>query len=228
VTAQERSTSHVVMNLRLAKEGIRAIAVPWSAKKILCPRQTLNRSSRCGPPSEVTVKQRRQEQFRRISEPGCRTRQRGDARAAAQLRGWRYADQRNQRRLERDPEANALHIAATAEDNEEIRLGRLCAATAFRLNGTKSCHQIAATESGRSTARPRRVVHADRRVSVIDRGRLVTYSAGRRNCFGLEWPPAMDRECPVRHRRVEADVRDRVQHGMFVNHEPGDAKRSRA
>jgi len=43
----------------------------------------------------------------------------GDARAAAQLRGWRYADQRNQRRLDTSLEANALHLSPAAPDEEK-------------------------------------------------------------------------------------------------------------
>jgi len=43
----------------------------------------------------------------------------GDARAAAQLRGWCYADQRNQRRLEATLEANALHLGPATLDEEK-------------------------------------------------------------------------------------------------------------
>ena len=80
----------------------------------------------------------------------------GDARAAAQFRGWRYADQRNQRRLDARLEANALHIGPSPENDEQRRLVRLRATTACsptesnRLLPTRSPRPA----SGQSTARP--------------------------------------------------------------------------
>ena len=43
----------------------------------------------------------------------------GDARAAAHLRGWRYADQRNQRRLDTSLEPNALPLSPATPDEKK-------------------------------------------------------------------------------------------------------------
>jgi hypothetical protein len=43
----------------------------------------------------------------------------GDVRAAAQLRGWRYADQRTQRRLDASLEPNALHLSPATPDEKK-------------------------------------------------------------------------------------------------------------
>jgi hypothetical protein len=42
----------------------------------------------------------------------------GDVPAAAQLRGWHYADQRNQRRLDSTLEANAMHLGPATDEEK--------------------------------------------------------------------------------------------------------------
>ena len=62
---------------------------------------------------KLAIQQRRQEAFPKDLRSWVADRaEEGDARAAAQLRGWRYADQRNQRRLNARLESDALHIGA--------------------------------------------------------------------------------------------------------------------
>jgi hypothetical protein len=99
----------------------------------------------------------------------------GDARAAAQLRGWRYADQRNQRRLEATLEANALHLGPATDEEKtdwsefiEQRLaaqqraenlaGQIATARIWTINRTTG--DVSYTLNGK--------------LSVIDRGRRVT------------------------------------------------------
>ena len=113
----------------------------------------------------------------------------GDARAAAQLRGWRYADQRNQRRLEATLEANALHLGPATDvektDWSEFMQQRLAAqqkeenlaeqvATARIWTINRSTGDVSYTLNGK--------------LSVIDRGRRVTVlnQSEAAIVFGLE------------------------------------------
>jgi len=100
----------------------------------------------------------------------------GDARAAAQLRGWRYADQRNQRRLDARLEANAMHIGPPPDcdgstDWDNLTQQRL----ASQQKEQALANQIAATRVwaiDRKTGDVSYVLNGQ--VSVIDRGRIVT------------------------------------------------------
>lgn len=101
--------------LRQQKREIRASALPWPDKKVLLS-QAVAQSVLEVRALKLSIQQRRREQFPidlrswvadRASE--------GDARAAAHLRGWRYADQRNQRRLDARLESNALHISPSPD-----------------------------------------------------------------------------------------------------------------
>ena len=100
----------------------------------------------------------------------------GDARAAAQLRGWRYADQRNQRRLDARLEANGLHIgpppdsdgSADWTDLAQLRL-------AAQQEQQVLANQIAATRIWQIDRKTGDVSYTlNGQVSVIDRGRVVT------------------------------------------------------
>src|SRR5208282_3958312 len=65
---------------------------------------------------KLSVHQRRQEALPKNLRSWVADRaDEGDARAAAQLRGWRYADQRNQRRLDTRLESDALHIGPSPD-----------------------------------------------------------------------------------------------------------------
>jgi hypothetical protein len=104
--------------LKQRKKEIRALAQPWPAKKIL-----LSESAAASVIELRTLKlsthKTRQAQFPKnlrtwVAERAAE----GDARAASQLRKWRYADQRNQRRLETTLEANALHLGPATDEEK--------------------------------------------------------------------------------------------------------------
>jgi len=99
----------------------------------------------------------------------------GDARAAAQLRGWRYADQRNQRRLNATLEPNALHFGPDADEESsdwsEFMQQRLVAQQrAENLAGQIATARI--WTINRSTGDVSYTLNG--KLSVIDRGRRVT------------------------------------------------------
>jgi hypothetical protein len=100
----------------------------------------------------------------------------GDARAAAQLRGWRYADQRNQRRLDATLESNALHIGPPPEDNQKSEWADFVQQRLLDQQKQQAlASQIAAARIwtiNRKTGDVSYVLNG--RVSVIDRGRIVT------------------------------------------------------
>jgi hypothetical protein len=114
----------------------------------------------------------------------------GDARAAAQLRGWRYADQRNQRRLTTTLEASALHIGPPPEDNEKSDWADFAQERLTTQQREQNlAAQIATTRIwtiNRKTGDVSYVLNG--RVSVIDRGRLVTVLSQDEAAivFGLE------------------------------------------
>jgi hypothetical protein len=113
----------------------------------------------------------------------------GDARAAAQLRGWRYADQRNQRRLDAILEANALHIGPPPEDNQKSDWADFAQQISAKQREQNLAEQIATTRIwtiNRKTGDVSYVLNG--RVSVIDRGRLVTVLSHDEAAivFGLE------------------------------------------
>jgi hypothetical protein len=176
VTTQGREArQHLVMSLRQRKKEIRAMVQPWPTKKILLSEavaafvielQTL----------KMSTQKTRQTQFPQnlrtwVAERAAE----GDARAAAQLRGWRYADQRNQRRLEATLEANALHLGPATDEEKtdwsefiEQRLaaqqraenlaGQIATARIWTIN--RATGDVSYTLNGK--------------LSVIDRGRRVT------------------------------------------------------
>ncbi len=100
----------------------------------------------------------------------------GDARAAAQLRGWRYADQRNQRRLDANLESNALHIGPPLEDNQKSDWADFAQQRLSAQQWEQNlAQQIAATRIWTINRKTGDVSYMlNGRVSVIDRGRLVT------------------------------------------------------
>jgi hypothetical protein len=108
-----------MVSLRQRKKEIRTLALPWPAKKILLSQAAAQfviemRILR------ASGQRRRHEQFPKDLRSWVADRAgEGDARAVAQLRGCRYADQRNQRRLDAALEPNALHIGPPREDKEK-------------------------------------------------------------------------------------------------------------
>jgi len=101
---------------------------------------------------------------------------RGRCPSCRQLRGWRYADQRNQRRLNATLEPNALHIGPPPEDDEksdwaDFAQQRLPA----QQREQTLAKQIATTRIWTINRKTGDVSYMlNGRVSVIDRGRLVT------------------------------------------------------
>jgi hypothetical protein len=103
-------------------------------------------------------------------------RQIANTRAAAQLRGWRYADQRNQRRLDATLEPNALHIGPPPEDKAksdwtDFAQQRL-SAQQREQNLAKQIATARIWTIDRKTGDVSYMLSG--RVSVIDRGRIVT------------------------------------------------------
>jgi len=177
LTAEGREArQHLMVSCRQKKKEIRALAVPWLDKKILLSQvaaQTVIEIRAL----KLAVQQRRQEAFPKnlrtwVAERAAA----GDARAAAQLRGWRYADQRNQRRLDARLEANAMHIGPPPDhdggtDWADLAQQRL----ASQQKELALANQIAATRVwaiDRKTGDVSYVLNGQ--VSVIDRGRIVT------------------------------------------------------
>ena len=162
--------------LRQQKREIRASALRWPAKNILLS-QAAAQSVLEVRALKLAIQQRRREQSPRDLRSWVADRAtEGDARAAAQLRGWRYADQRNQRRLDARLESSALHIGAPPEDNQKsdwadfVQQGLLAQQKQQAL-----ANQIAATRIWTMNRKTGDVSYMlNGRVSVIDRGRLVT------------------------------------------------------
>jgi hypothetical protein len=162
--------------LRQQKREIRASALPWPDKKVLLS-QAVAQSVLEVRAFKLSIQQRRQEAFPKDLRSWVADRAaEGDARAAEQLRGWRYADQRNQRRLSATLEPNALHIGPPPEDNQksdwaDFAQQRLSA----RQKEQNLANQIAATRIWTINRKTGDVSYMlNGRVSVIDRGRLVT------------------------------------------------------
>jgi hypothetical protein len=197
--------------------------VPWSAKKILLSQATAQSVIEMRA-LKLTVQQRRQEQFPKDLRTWVAERASGgDARAAAQLRGWRYADQRNQRRLNATLEPNALHIGPPPEDNQKSDWADFAQQRLSAQHREQNlANQIAATRIWTINRRSGDVSYMlNGKASVIDRGRLVTVLSQDEAAivFGLEM--AVHKygariACTGTDewkRRVAATA---VQHGMFV------------
>jgi len=162
--------------LRQQKKEIRASALSWPDKKVLLSQAAAHSVLEVRA-LKLSIQQRRQEAFPKNLRTWVADRaNEGDARAAAQLRGWRYADQRNQRRLDATLEPSALHISPPPDndsstdwaDFEQQRL-------ADQQKQQALANQIAATRIwtiNRKTGDVSYILNG--RVSVIDRGRLVT------------------------------------------------------
>ena len=147
----------------------------------------------------------------------------GDARAAAQLRGWRYADQRNQRRLDARLEASALHIGPPPEDNQKSDWADFVQQrVAAQQREQNLAQQIAATRIWTIDRKTGDVSYMlNGRVSVIDRGRLVTVlnQDDAAIVFGLEMAVRKYGSriaCTGTDQWKQAVARAAVQYGIFV------------
>jgi hypothetical protein len=163
------------MNLRQRKKEIRALALPWPAKKILLSEAVAASVIELRTLKSSTQKTRQAHFPQNLRTWVAERAAEGDARAAAQLRGWRYADQRNQRRLEATLEANALHLGPATDEEKadwsefteqrlaaqqraENLVGQIATARIWTINRTTG--DVSYTLNGK--------------LSVIDRGRRVT------------------------------------------------------
>jgi hypothetical protein len=162
--------------LRQQKKEIRASALSWPDKKVLLS-QAAAQSVLEVRALKQSIQKRRQEAFPKnlrswVADKAAE----GDARAAAQLRGWRYADQRNQRRLDARLESDALHIGPPPDpdgsaDWADLAQQRL----ASQQKEQALANQIAATRVWKIDRKTGDVSYTlNGQVSVIDRGRVVT------------------------------------------------------
>jgi hypothetical protein len=162
--------------LQLQKKEIRASALSWPDKKVLLSQAAAHSVLEVRALKQ-SIQKRRQEAFPKNLRTWVADRaSERDARAAAQLRGWRYADQRNQRRLDARLEANAMHIGPPSDpdgrtdwaDLAQLRL-------AAQQKQQALANQIAATRIWTINRKTGDVSYTlNGQVSVIDRGRIVT------------------------------------------------------
>ncbi len=183
---------------------------------------------------KLSIQQRRQEAFPKDLRSWVADRAaEGDARAAAQLRGWRYADQRNQRRLNARLESDALHIGPPPEDDSstdwaDFAQQRL-AAQQKQQNLAK---QIAATRIwtiNRKTGDVSYMLNGQglRHRPRAPRDRTQPGRSRNRLWVGDGRPEIRIANCLYRQRGVEADghnVCGQARHLRPI-HGPGDARR---
>jgi hypothetical protein len=162
--------------LRQQKKEIRASALSWPDKKVLLS-QAAAQSVLEVRALKLAILQRRQEAFPKNLRAWVADRaDKGDARAAAQLRGWRYADQRNQRRLDSTLDPNSLHIGPPPEDNEKSDWADFVQQRlSVQQRNQNLAAQIATTRIWTFNRKTGDVSYMlNGKISVIDRGRIVT------------------------------------------------------
>jgi len=162
--------------LRQQKREIRASALPWPDKKVLLSQATAQSVLEVRA-FKLSIQRRRQEASPKDLRTWVADRaNEGDARAAAQLRGWRYADQRNQRRLNATLEASALHIGPPPEDNQKSEWAELAQQRLSAQQREQSLAKHIATARvwtiNRKTGDVSYTLNG--KISVIDRGRIVS------------------------------------------------------
>jgi hypothetical protein len=191
ITAKGREDrQQTLTRLKQRKKEIRALEQPWPAKKILLSEAVAASVIELRT-LKMSTQKTRQAQFPKnlrtwVAERAAE----GDARAAAQLRGWRYADQRNQRRLDATLEINALHLGPATPDEEKTDWSEF-------MQKQLAAQQRAENLAGEiATARIWTINRAtgdvsytlNGKLSVIDRGRRVTVlnQSEATIVFGLE------------------------------------------
>jgi hypothetical protein len=224
LTAEGREArQHLMVSLRERKKEIRVSALPWPGKKVLLS-QAVAQSVLEVRALKLAIQQRRQEAFPKNLRSWVADRaDEGDARAAAQLRGWRYADQRNQRRLDARLESGALHIAPSPENGASADWSRFAQQRiADEQKQQVLANQIAATRIWTINRKTGDVSYAlNGQVSVIDRGRIVTVLNQDRAAvlFGLEmaiqkFGPRIACDGSVEWKRMVTKIA--AQHGISV------------
>jgi hypothetical protein len=177
ITAKGRVDRQRALNgLKQRKKEIRALALSWPAKKILLSKVVAESVIELRTLKLSTQKERQSEFPKNLRMWVAERAAEGDARAAAQLRGWRYADQRNQRRLEVTLEANALHLGPATPDEQKADWSEFMEQRfAAQQRAENLAGQIATARIwtiNRATGDVSYTVNG--RLSVIDRGRRVT------------------------------------------------------
>jgi hypothetical protein len=191
ITAKGREDrQQTLTRLKQRKKEIHASAQPWPVKKILLSEAVAASVIELRTLKMSTQKTRQDQLPKNLRTWVADRAAEGDARAAAQLRGWRYADQRNQRRLDARLEANAMHIGPPPDhdgstDWADLAQQRL----ASQQKEQALANQIAATRIWRIDRETGDVSYAvNGQVFVIDRGRIVTVLKQDKAAvlFGLE------------------------------------------
>jgi hypothetical protein len=162
--------------LQQQKREIRASALPWQDKKVLLSQATAQSVLEVRA-LKLAIRQRRQEASPKNLRSWVAERAAdGDARAASQLRGWCYADQRNQRRLDATLEPNALHIGPPPEDNQKSDWADFAQQRLSTQQREQNLvQQIGTTRIWTINRKTGDVSYMlNGKVSVIDRGRMVT------------------------------------------------------
>jgi hypothetical protein len=177
ITANGREDRKYLLEvLRQQKKEIRASALSWPDKKVLLS-QAAAQSVLEVRGLKLNIQQRRKEAFPKNLRTWVADRaSEGDARAAVQLRGWRYADQRNLRRLDARQEANAMHIGPPPDHDSSTDWADLAQQRlASQQKEQALANQIAATRIWTINRKTGDVSYTlNGKVSVIDRGRVVT------------------------------------------------------
>ena len=224
LTAEGREAhQHLMVSLRQKRKEIRALAVSWPDKKVLLS-QAAAQSVLEVRALKLSVQQRRQEAFTKNLRSWVADRaDKGDIRAAAQLRGWRYADQRNQRRLEARLESDALHIGPSPDHDGSTDWADLAQQRLASQQKVQAlANQIAATRIWTINRKTGDVSYAlNGQVSVIDRGRIVTVLNQDKAAvlFGLEmaiqkFGPRIACDGTVEWKRMVTKIA--AQHGIAV------------
>jgi hypothetical protein len=224
ITAEGREArQHLMVSLRQKKKEIRASALSWPDKKALLS-QAAAQSVLEVRALKLSVQHRRHEAFPKnlrtwVAERAAE----GDARAAAQLRGWRYADQRNQQRLDARLEANAMHIGPPPDHDSSTDWADLAQQRlATQQKQQALANQIAAARVWTIDRKTGDVSYTlNGRVSVIDRGRVVTVLNQDKAAvlFGLEmaiqkFGPRIACDGSVEWKRMATKIV--AQHGISV------------
>jgi hypothetical protein len=162
--------------LRQQKKKIRASALSWPERKVLLSHAEAQSVLEVSA-LKLAILQRRREAFPKDLRAWVTGRaDEGDARAAAQLRGWRYTDQRNQRRLDAMLETNELHIGPPPDFDDSTDWAELAQRRLARQEKEQALtNQIAAARIWKIDRKTGDVSYTlNGQVSVIDGGRIVT------------------------------------------------------
>jgi hypothetical protein len=157
LTGSEANTARRVRHgcLKQRKKEIRASAQPWPVKKILLAEAVAASVIELRALKMYTQKTCQAQFPKNLRTWVADHAAEGDARAAALLRGWRFADQRNQRRLDARLKVNGMPIDPPPDhggstDWNDLTQQRL----ANQQKEQSLTNQIAATRVWQLMARP--------------------------------------------------------------------------